>query len=393
MTGKFTSIRMKKIFNLAVVLCGLIALPAPAQLAVPPPAPAYQPLSDQQLDQLLGPIALYPDPLIAQILPASTLPTQIVLADRYVTGGGDPNQIDQQPWDASVQALARYPNVLAWMDDNLNWTAELGEAFLNQQQDVMDSIQRLRASAQNMGNLQSTPQQQVVDDGGYIEILPANPQVIYVPVYQPDAVYYQSGFGLSFGVGFPIGVWLCCDFDWHHHNLIVWDRDHPRPANWWHERADQREVEIGRHTIVWQPRNYPAVVGLNRGDRGWDIANRQAVSPAVNRPEPNAAPPREAPAHDVQPHNVTVIGGHVNTPRPAAAPRPASVPKVSRPAPASRPISNNAFIGIQSSRDTRTYSNRGEQSLRTITRSEPASRPAPSAGGGGGRASGSQPKR
>ena len=74
--------------------------------------PAYQPLSYQQLDQLLGPIALYPDPLIAQILPAATLPTQIVLADRYVSGGGDPNQIDQQPWDASVQALAHYPEVL-----------------------------------------------------------------------------------------------------------------------------------------------------------------------------------------------------------------------------------------------------------------------------------------
>src|ERR1035441_10423431 len=84
-----------------------------------------------QLDQLLGPIALYPDPLIAEILPASTLPTQIVLADRYITGGGDPNQIGQQPWDASVQAVARYPSVLKWMDDNLNLTTELGQAFLN----------------------------------------------------------------------------------------------------------------------------------------------------------------------------------------------------------------------------------------------------------------------
>ena len=102
-----------------------------------------------------------------------------------------PTQIDQQPWDASVQALARYPNVLKWMDDNLNWTTELGQAFLNQQQDVMDSIQRLRQSAYNLGNLQSTPQQQVINDGGYIEIVPADPQVIYVPVYQPDQVYYQ----------------------------------------------------------------------------------------------------------------------------------------------------------------------------------------------------------
>ena len=159
---------MQKIFYFASLIYGLAgaALSMPAQTAVPPPMPEYQPLSDQQLDQLLGPIALYPDPLIAQILPASTLPTQIVLADRYVTGGGDPNQIDQQPWDASVQALAHYPNVLKWMDDNLNWTTDLGQAFLNQQQDVMDSIQRLRASAQNLGNLQSTPQQQVMEDDG-----------------------------------------------------------------------------------------------------------------------------------------------------------------------------------------------------------------------------------
>ena len=176
----------------ALIFCVGVVIQTPAQSLVPPPMPAYQPLSDAQLDQLLGPIALYPDPLIAQILPASTLPTQIVLADRYVSGGGDPNQIDQQPWDPSVQALARYPNVLKWMDDNLNWTTELGQAFLNQQQDVMDSIQRLRQSAFNLGNLQSTPQQQVINDGGYIEIVPADPQVIYVPVYQPDQVYYQT---------------------------------------------------------------------------------------------------------------------------------------------------------------------------------------------------------
>src|SRR5450631_4021238 len=129
---------MKLWSRIAVMLCvfTVAALSVRAQTAVPPPMPAYQPLSDAQLDQLLGPIALYPDPLIAQILPASTLPTQIVLADRYVSGGGDPNQIDQQPWDASIKALARYPNVLQWMDQNLDWTTELGQAFLYQQQDV-----------------------------------------------------------------------------------------------------------------------------------------------------------------------------------------------------------------------------------------------------------------
>jgi len=128
-----------------VVLC-LIAgavLSLRAQVAVPPPMSAYQMMGDAQLDQLVGPIALYPDPLIAQILPASTLPTQIVLADRYVSDGGDPNQVDQQPWDASVQALARYPEVLKWLDDNLGWTTALGQAFLNQPDAVMESVLKL----------------------------------------------------------------------------------------------------------------------------------------------------------------------------------------------------------------------------------------------------------
>src|SRR5271170_5225344 len=135
-----------KMWSKIAVLCLMAGavLSLPAQVAVPPPMPVYQPLGDAELDQLLGPIALYPDPLIAQILPASTLPTQIVLADRYVSDGGDPNQVDQQPWDASVQALARYPEVLKWLDDNLGWTTALGQAFLNQPQAVMESIQRLR---------------------------------------------------------------------------------------------------------------------------------------------------------------------------------------------------------------------------------------------------------
>ena len=129
------NIAMNLLIKIPVLLylLGSTTISVRAQAAVPPPMPAYQVLPAAQLDQLLGPIALYPDPLIAEILPASTLPTQIVLADRYITGGGDPNQIDQQPWDASVQAVARYPSVLKWMDDNLNWTTQTGQAFLNQQ--------------------------------------------------------------------------------------------------------------------------------------------------------------------------------------------------------------------------------------------------------------------
>ena len=382
---------MKLLLKIAALLCVLAgaAMSVRAQTAVPPPTPVYQPLSYQQLDQLLGPIALYPDPLIAQILPAATLPTQIVLADRYVSGGGDPNQIDQQPWDPSVQALARYPNVLKWMDDNLNWTTELGQAFLNQQQDVMDSIQRLRQSAFNLGNLQSTPQQQVINDGGEIEIVPTDPQVIYVPVYQPDQVYYQTCYGppfITFGIGFPIGLWLNCDFDWGHHHVIVWGRDHPRPPNWWHEPPHQRDPG---HATVWHPHNYPGAVGLNRGDRGWSVANNGTTTPiAVGRSLSDTVAPRRTPAPTARPEAPVTRAS-----MPVAQPAPAPVEHAQ---PISRPESNGAFIGIQSSHDTKTYSDRGQQSMQTITHSEPVSRPAPAmpsgggGGGGGGHSSGSQ---
>jgi hypothetical protein len=383
---------MKLFYKIAVLLCvfaGAIR-PVPAQEAVPPPMPAYQPLSAAQLDPLLGSIALYPDPLVALILPASTLPTEIVMADRYVSGGGDPNQIEQQSWAPSVQGLARYPDVLKWMDDNLDWTTELGQAFLNQQQDVMNSIQRLRMSAYNLGNLQSTPQQQVINEGGYVEIVPVDTQEIYVPVYQPDQVYYQTPYGspfITFGAGFAIGPWLDCDFDWGRHNLIVWGRDHPRPANWWREPARQRDAG---HPTVWRPENRPGAVAVNRGDRGWGSPVVTRATPVVRRQEP--VPQRDLQANDIHVNNAS---------RPMPAGRPAPAP-VEHSQPVSRPESTGAFIGIQSSSETRNYSNRGQQSMQTATHSAPVSRPAPvshpapampsGGGGGGGHGPGSQPR-
>ena len=274
----------------------------------PPPAPEVQLLSDAQLDQMLAPIALYPDPLLAEMLPAATLPSQIVLADRYVSGGGDPNLIDQQPWDLSVKALTQYPTVLRWMDDNLAWTTALGQAFLNQQQDVMNSIQRLRAQAMALGNLQSTPQQSVVVDNGLIEILPPNPQVIYVPVYQPNVVYYQRTYGtpfISFGAALRVGVWLNHDFDWRDHHIIVWHHNQPRPPDWWSRRPAQRPRPEAAHAAVWQPR-------ARAGPRGRDIDRGWNTRPA--------------------PSTVTVIGAqhppaehHETQPAPAWQPQPAVV--------------------------------------------------------------------
>jgi hypothetical protein len=387
---------MRSLLNIVVLLSGFAgaALSARAQEAVPPPMPVYQTLSGAQLDQLLESIALYPDPLIAQILPASTFPTEIVMADRYVSGGDDPNQIDQQSWDPSVQALARYPNVLQWMDQNLDWTTLLGQAFLNQQQDVMDSIQRLRQSASNYGNLQSTSQQQVVNDDGYIEIVPTDPDVIYVPVYQPNQVYYESGDGspfITFGIGCAIGPWLDCDFDWGHHNIIVWNHDHPRPANWWHEQPQDRDRDT-EHATVWHSDDHPGAIPVyHEGDRGWDNASSSVVA----RPQPVRTVPR----------NQTVVAtvsrsfGDSAAPRQTPAPPARPEPQANRySAPVNRPESNGAFIGTGSSQATRAYSNRGQQSMQTaihsapVNHTAPISRPAPSGGGGGSHGSGFQPK-
>jgi hypothetical protein len=333
---------------------------APAQMPVPPPAPEVQLRSGPELDQMLGPIALYPDPLIAQILPAATLPTEIVLADRYVNGGGDPNLIDQQPWDPSIQALARYPAILKWLDDNLAWTTALGQAFVYQQQDVMDSIQRLRAEAQALGNLQSTTQESVVIDNGAIEILPSNPEVIYLPVYQPDVVYFQHAYGapfISFGLGFAVGAWLNCDFDWHNRHLIVWGHDHPRPANWWFRPPSQRPRIEAAHATVWQPRNHPAVAaqGLDRGWGSRPPPSTVTVIGGQSRPAevPISRPASGAPARST----VTVIGGQ---PRPVERSAP---PATQHPAEAShsRPA-NGALIGVQSAHATQQFSTRGQES-------------------------------
>ena len=360
---------MKRTSIFTLGLLGLLSagISARAQFAAPPPAPEVQLRSPVELDQMLGPIALYPDPLLAQILPAATLPPELVLADRYVNGGGDPNLIDQQAWDPSIKALARYPAVLKWMDDNLAWTTALGQAFLYQQQDVMDSIQRLRAQALALGNLQSTPQENVVFDGGTIEILPVTPQMIYVPVYQPDVVYYQRPSGvpfITFGLGFAVGAWLNHDFDWHDHHLIVWRHDRPRPPDWWSRRPSERAPVEAAHAAVWQPRNRPGAVARNI-DRGWGQAPT-TVTVNGGRPAERAAQPQPR-------SSVTVIGAPPAERRDTAPPpRQAGPVVIGHPAeaPHARPPSG-ALIGVQSAHETQQFSARGQES-----RQPPATRPA-----------------
>jgi hypothetical protein len=176
----------------------------------------YQPYTADQLDNLLSPIALYPDPLLAQVLVAATFPDQVEEAARSVRSSGQ-NGIDDQSWDVSVKSVAHYPTVIEMMADKIDWTTSLGQAYVNQSTDVSTSVQRLRHMARKVGNLQTTPQQEVLENGNYLAITPLQPQFLYVPIYDPLICYYRRpywGPAISFGVGFPIGAWLNLDFRW-----------------------------------------------------------------------------------------------------------------------------------------------------------------------------------
>jgi hypothetical protein len=171
-----------------------------------------QALNADQIEQMVAPIALDPDTLVAQVLAASTYPAQVQDADRWLQaqGNASPYQIaggaDVQNWDPSVKGLTAFPQVLQEMDRNIQWTAALGNAYYNQPQDVLEAVQVLRQRAQAAGNLQSTPQEQVSYDQGAIELAPPSPQMVYVPQYNPWTVYGDPvtpypGFNLLSAVG------------------------------------------------------------------------------------------------------------------------------------------------------------------------------------------------
>jgi hypothetical protein len=208
-----------------------------AQASPPPTAPdqrQYTPLPSEQLNKLVAPIALYPDALVAQILAASEYPTQIVVADRMarenpgLKGRDLAEEVDRQDWDPSVKSLVEFPTVLANLDRDLSWTSELGEAYQNQRDDVMQAIQYMRHKAYDAGNLRSTPQERVYEQGPNVDIQPADPNVVYVPTYNPAYVYgYPVGLWpgfypwwgvggpyISFGLGFPISPFFGFGWGW-----------------------------------------------------------------------------------------------------------------------------------------------------------------------------------
>jgi uncharacterized membrane protein YgcG len=272
-------------------------------------AQQYAQQTPEDLQQLVAPIALYPDSLVAQILAASTFPDQVVEADQWVQAHPDlkgdalGQSVDQQTWDPSIKALTAFPSVLGNMNKNLSWTSSLGDAYYNQQQDVMDAIQVMRQRAQEAGNLKTTPQQTITSQDSTIIIEPASPEVVYVPEYDPWLVYggpveawpgwyeypgiWYGGPYLSYGVGFGIGFyggygwgWRHWGSDWHHRSVTYdHDRYYSRSRTFYNRnnyyRGGEARGEFNRERGGFQ------------GDRGDRVRERSGVS---DRPRATTRP-------------------------------------------------------------------------------------------------------
>ena len=235
----------RRIVWAVVAAAAILSLPARAQV-----------MSPGQLDNMVSRIALYPDPLLAQVLTAATyydqIPDAAAYADQHSYLQGDELaaaiQADNVPWDPSVQALLPFPSVLDTMERDMSWTQALGEAVLNAREAVLDAVQRMRQRARDNGNLRDCPQYRVQTDGPAIEIEPVDPGVIFVPVYDPYWIYARPRAGLSVGISFGgrifIGAsfsafgWRAPGFDWRAHAVIidnhVWERSAANRASYAH---------------------------------------------------------------------------------------------------------------------------------------------------------------
>ncbi|HEY2384462.1 MAG TPA: DUF3300 domain-containing protein [Terriglobia bacterium] len=364
----------------------LLLQPSAVRAQAPTPPPPDQAFTPDQLNNLVAPIALYPDPLLSQILVAATYPLEVVQAYQWLqrtpglTGPALTEAAQQQNWDASIQALVVFPDVLKRLNDDVNWTTNLGNAFLAQQQDVMDAVQRMRTSAQQAGKLQSSPQETVTatsqNGQAYVEIEPAEPDVIYVPDYDPvwiwgPAVWYPYprwhwpartivAPGLFFGFGGPIRVGLFFGAGWH-----GW-------AGWgWHPGWGNRTIVVN-NTFIHQHNFNATHVEKVHGTAVWvhDPSHRAGVPYANTKLQQQF---RGNVRQNVAPR---AIPEQARGPQPAERFGNRQIPKNVPPA-----QNRGMFSGIQNGGAARTHEEHGFSSLgaaRSMPRqSAPASRPAP----------------
>lgn len=373
------------------LLMGLFALLAFAAAPGGAQSEGPQSYAQQELEQLLAPVALYPDQLLMQVLIASTYPLEVVEAARFVQqnpnlqGDALDNALAARNWDPSVQSLAAFPQVLEMMNEHLDWMQRLGDAFLVDQQRVMDTVQALRARAVAAGNLQSTTQQTVATQDGVVIIEPAQPEYVYVPYYNPMVVYgpwwapdYPPWFwtppaiygypvwggiaaGIYFGSSWHVSHthwgWVHPDWRGRHVNVYpagnrFWDRP-GRPApppggNWQHEPGHRRGIaypDLATHDRYRQ--SNPDAVRSRQEFRAHDVA----------RPTPGAVPPSQGT-------------------RPAPS---AGYPAYQGARPPQRQLAPGFDPGV-SRRQVETNAQRGQQSRQSAhPPAAPASRPSSSA--------------
>jgi hypothetical protein len=372
---------------LALAVASLLAVSPSAAQAAAAAAPA--PMSEEQLEQLVAPIALYPDALLGQILMAATYPLEVVEAARWVEVPGNAAlhgdalaaALEAEDWDPSVKSLVPFPQILQLMNARLDWLQKLGDAFLAQQSDVMAAVQRLRERADAAGALITTPQQEVIAEGPTIIIAPANPAFVYPPCYNAALVYgpwpYPAyppyvlpllptcvyGPTLFFGVGVAVipALWGWGHCDWTHHRIRI-DADRFNALN---RRAIERFHRPKITQDTWQHDPYH-----RRSVPYRDPATRARFAP----PAASGAAARRA----FRFYPGTAPSGettHTPAGRPGAPPA-ATPPSVEQGAPP-------AFAGIRTAPAVRSEAQRGYQSLHNMTL--PVGRgPAPGAARGGG---------
>ena len=386
-----------KIVLFALALLVLEPLEAKAQSVVASTPPAY---SQQQIDQMTAPIALYPDQLVAQILMAATYPLEIVEAERWLKNPqnaqlhGDPlaSALMQKPWDPSVKSLVNFPQVLTMMDTQLPWTEQLGDAFLAQQASVMDSVQRLRQEAQAAGHLGSTQQETISTQSNAIVIAPVDPQVVYVPYYNPTLVYgtwpypdyapyyfpppdgllYAGFIGFGIGVSVLDGFWGWDSWDWHNHRINIDDhsfeainRGHSygNAGVWAHDPAHRQGVPY--NSPVTRARFQSASTQARTNFRGYASPQTQNAVQQSNPQRSNNLERQTSSTHRMQ----------IQTPTTSVQQRTQNIQS------APQHQASPAFESFSRGTDVRAQSQRGSYSRSTMS-TAPA-RSAPSFGGGG----------
>src|SRR3989475_4277297 len=309
-----------KRFMVSVLLCALLFVTSNCagvanQEATAATPSAVQPaqVTAEKLQQLVAPIALYPDELVAQVLAAATYPTEIVEANRWLQENSSlkdaqlADAVDKQSWDPSVKALTQFPSVLAKMDKNLSWTSALGDAYFNQSQDVLNAVQVMRKRAQSAGTLKTTAQETVTTKDQTVIIEPANPEIVYLPEYDPwivygapllaypgyfDAGFFVGGPFIFFDEGFPIRRHIHHHWGWHNWGCNWRDRfvvfNHNRFISRSHTFINRRDgIRGGEGFRGARPPSFP---GRAEGNRGGAIDHRADRGFAAPRMEPNQRP-------------------------------------------------------------------------------------------------------